>query len=209
MEFLKNSFKAGITLLVMFLSLSVFSQEPTVLVESFKKSYEFEAKGDFKKAADEMKINYSAGSYEINIRLGWLQYNAGLFDESAAYYNTALTLKPYSEEAKFGLINPKAAQGKWTEVISLYDKILEINSSNTTANYRLGLIYYGQKDYTKSSKYFEKVINLYPFNYESLLMLGWSNFFLGKTREAKILFYKVLMYKPNDESATEGLALIK
>jgi len=209
MEFLKIKLKTALTFCVVLYSLNSFSQDADVLVESFRKSYEYEYAGDFKKAADELKINYSEGSYEINIRLGWLQYYSGLFDESVAYYNKALSLKPYSEEAKFGLINPKAAQGKWIEVASLYEKILDINPANTTANYRLGLIYYGQKDYSKAAKYFEKVINLYPFNYESLLMLGWTNFFLGKTREAKILFYKVLMYKPGDESAIEGIVLIK
>ena len=165
--------------------------------------------GEYKKAADIIKTVYSNDSYEINLRLGWLEYNAGLFNESAAHYQRALNLKPYSEEAKFGLIYPKAAQGKWTEVINLYNKILKISPNNTTANYRLGLIYYGKKDYQKALKLFEKVVNLYPFNYDGLLMYAWTNFMLGKTKEAKILFNKVLMLSPDDESAKEGLNLIK
>jgi hypothetical protein len=40
-------------------------------------------------------------------------------------------------------------------------------------------------------------------------MLAWTNFKLGKTREAKILFNKALLYYPEDSSAKEGLALIK
>jgi len=116
---------------------------------------------------------------------------------------------PYSEEAKFGLIYPKAAIGKWDEVISLYKKILDNNPNSTIANYRLGLIYYGKKDYQKSYKYFKKVVDLYPFGYDGLLMLAWTNFQQGKMREAKVLFNKVLMYSPGDKSATEGLGLIK
>jgi hypothetical protein len=40
-------------------------------------------------------------------------------------------------------------------------------------------------------------------------MFAWTNYMLGKTREAKILFNKVLLISPNDISATEGLGLIK
>ena len=62
------------------------------------------------------------------------------------YFSTAQKLKPYSEEARFGLILPKAALGKWDDVIQIYDNILEISPQNTVALYRLGLIYYGRKN---------------------------------------------------------------
>ncbi len=179
------------------------------LLEAFKKSYELEAKGEYKQAAKQLKDIYDPESYEINLRLGWLNYQAGLFSESIAYYNKALDILPYSEEAKFGLINPLSASGKWDEVINIYNKILEINPKNTTANYRLGLIYYGRENYEKAYKYFENVVNLYPFGYDGLLMFAWTNLKLGKFREAKILFNKVLLYAPDDKSALEGLNKIK
>jgi len=40
-------------------------------------------------------------------------------------------------------------------------------------------------------------------------MLAWTNFKLGKFREAKVLFSKALLIQPGDESALEGLGLIK
>jgi tetratricopeptide (TPR) repeat protein len=208
MEFLVKKIRiSAILAIFVFSSMSIFAQ--TAVINAFKISYALEKKGEFKKAAEEMKKAYDANSYEINLRLGWLDYQAGLFTESATYYKKAVDLMPYSEEAKFGLIYPKSALGKWVEVISLYNKILANNPNNTTANYRLGLIYYGQKNYTKAYKYFNKVVNLYPFGYDGLLMLAWTNFQQGKLREAKVLFNKVLMYSPNDKSALEGLSLIK
>jgi tetratricopeptide (TPR) repeat protein len=118
-------------------------------------------------------------------------------------------LKPYSEEARFGLILPKAALGRWNEVIELYNKILEISPNNTVAMYRLGLVYYGRKDYNKAQPLFKKVVDLYPFGYDGLLMLGWTSYFLGNYPQAKVLFNKVLLYSPGDASAKEGLQLIK
>ncbi len=207
MVFLKKTIT--ISLIVMTIATSVFSQSTESIIKAFETSYTQEKKGEFKQAADELKKVYYNKSYSINLRLGWLEYNAGLFEESAAHYQKSLNLKPYSEEAKFGLIYPKAAQGKWTEVINLYNKILKLSPNNTTANYRLGLVYYGKKDYLKALKFFAKVVNLYPFGYDALLMYAWTNYMLGKTKEAKILFNKVLMLSPNNKSASEGLGLIK
>ena len=207
MEFLKNIKLFTVLTLIIVSTINLNAQ--VAVINAFKKSYDLEKKGEYKKAVTELKKVYDAKSYEINLRLAWLNYQAGIFTESIAHYQKAINLKPYSEEAKFGLIYPKSAIGKWDEVISLYKKILSNNQNNTTANYRLGLIYYGKKDYQKAYKYFNKVVDLYPFGYDGMLMLAWTNFQQGKMREAKVLFNKVLMYSPNDKSALEGLSLIK
>jgi len=207
MEFLRTRF---IFFVLAVLSLPSFAQmNQTALEAAFSKSYAHEKNGNFSAAMDELKKVLDESSYEINLRLGWLNYNAGLFDESIIFYTTAQKLKPYSEEARFGLILPKAALGRWDEVIELYNKILEINPNNTVALYRLGLVYYGRKDYNKAQPLFKKVVDLYPFGYDGLLMLGWNSYFLGKNNDAKILFNKVKLYSPNDASANEGLQLIK
>lgn len=207
MEFLK--FKISLIVIVAF-TFSLSAQNNQQELESaFSKSYEHEKGSDFSASMDELKKVYKESSYELNLRLGWLNYNAGLFDESVIFYARAQELKPYSEESKFGMILPKAALGKWDEVIVLYNKILEINPNNTVALYRLGLVYYGQKNYNSAYPLFKKVVDLYPFGYDGLLMLGWTSYFLGKNNDAKILFNKVKLFNPNDASANEGLKLIK
>ena len=40
-------------------------------------------------------------------------------------------------------------------------------------------------------------------------MLAWTDYYLGKKNQAKLLFNKVLMSNPDDKSATEGIKLIK
>ena len=138
-----------------------------------------------------------------------LYYNAGLFDDSKSHYRKALTVLPYSEEAKFGIILPLAARAEWDEVIRYYNQILANSPRNTIALYRLGLIYYNRKDYSQAARNFQKVVDLYPFDYDGLLMMAWTNLQLGKTREARVLFNKVLLYSPGDASALEGLGLLK
>jgi tetratricopeptide (TPR) repeat protein len=207
MEFLK---KLIIISLLLPVYLTSFTQTNQAALEAaFSKSYTLEKSGDFKASMDQLKKVYDESSYEINLRIGWLNYNAGLFDEAIIFYSKAQKLKPYSEEARFGLILPYSALGKWDEVIKLYNEILDVNPNNTVALYRLGVVYYGRKDYNTAYPLFKKVVDLYPFGYDGLLMLAWTSYFQGKYNDAKVLFNKVMLYNPGDESASEGLKLIK
>ncbi len=210
MEILKKLNRSLFIFILCLLSLQLAcSQDFISTRDAFQNSYIQEATGDFAAAANSLKSVYDEKSYELNLRLGWLTYLSGNFTEAMAYYNNAVSLKPFAIESKFGIIYPASAMGNWTFVINQYQKILEIAPNNTYALHRLGLVYYGREDYENALKYFEKVVNLYPFDYNALTMLGWTYFKLANYREAKVLFQKALLNTPNGTSATEGLELLK
>lgn len=186
----------------------VFGQS-SPLQTAFKSSYAKESSSDFTGAIKDLKSVYSETSYELNLRLGWLHYSAGLFTESMAYYKKAIDLMPASVEAKFGYVYPAAAVGNWDQVKKQYENILRIDAKNSQAHYRLGLIFYGREEFDKALQHFQVGFNLYPFDYDFNLMMAWTSLKMGKMREAKVLFNKVLLLSPDDESAIEGLGLIK
>ncbi len=209
MEFLKRiNRQIIILLLVLFSSVIVKGQVSTDMINAFKSSYQLERNGKYSQAAEILKTIYIGDSYELNLRIGWLDYQAGLFTESESFYNKAVSIHPMAVEARFGLVLPLAALGKWDIVIKQYTKILEIDPNNTVANYRMGSIYYGRMEYEKALQYLEKVVNLYPFDYDSMVLYAWCNYRLKKYREAKILFQKTLLIRPDDTSALEGLKLL-
>jgi tetratricopeptide (TPR) repeat protein len=202
--------RISLILLLGFFSNVTFAQQDTQkIIEGFQNSYLHEASGNLAKAVMDLKNVYQEDSYPINLRLGWLSYSLGMFTESQSYYNKAISLRPYAVEPRMGVVLPLAAMGNWDAVISQYNKILEIMPNYSVVLHRLGLIYYGQKDYEKAEKYFEKVVNLYPFDYDGLVMLAWTEFHLKKYRQAKVLFSTALMHTPTGASALEGLKLIK
>jgi len=207
MDKLKN---IASTVIIMFFVAATSGQSANfeTTVKGFQASYLSEATGDLQSAIDDLKKVYQEDSYEINLRLGWLSYSAGLFTESASYYNRAIGLKSFAIEPRFGVILPTAAMGNWETVITQYKKILEIAPSNTIAMHRLGLVYYGRNEYDKAEVLFDKVVNLFPFDYDGLSMLAWTKFQLKKYREAKVLFNKALMNSPGGQSALEGLELL-
>jgi tetratricopeptide (TPR) repeat protein len=141
--------------------------------------------------------------------LGWLYFYAGQLNESVQYYKKSVALKPYAIEPKLGLAQPLGAQGKVDELLSLYLGILSIDQQNSVVNYRVGLIYYNKSQFEKALPYLEKVVNLYPFDYDGVILLAWNQFKLQKVKEARVLFNKALLYNPGDASATEGLKLLK
>lgn len=194
--------------LFIFESADLSAQNATTIA-AFESSYALEGKGEYTKAIAAVQKVYAERSYEINLRLAWLHYSAGLFSESCNYYNKCISLMPMAIEPKIGYVYPASALGEWNKVLTQYLEILKIDPSNSTVNYKIGLIYYGKKEYKTAHKYFEKVVNLYPFDYSGLLYLGWTKYFLGDTQKAKALFRKVLLYAPNDTSALEGLGLIE
>ena len=207
MEALKTRFI--ILLIGMAIGGVALGQNHQVLVDAFSSSYAKETAGDYKGGLDVLKKVYDKDHYELNLRLAWLSYLAGMLDESQSYYQRAVSLMPMGLEARFGLIYPLSSMGNWTQVIRIYDEILRIDPMNSLANFRLGLVYYGRNDFLKAKPLFEKVVNLYPFDYDGLNMMAWTHLKLGNSREAKILFQKSLLNRPGDVSALEGLSLIK
>ncbi len=205
---MKKLFLTLAALLTIF-TITLRAQNYDVLISAFQQSYLNEASGDYHKAIENLRAVYKEDSYEINLRLGYLCYLSGRFTESLAYYNKAVDLMPLSVEARLGIVLPASAMGNWSQVIRHYEKILEITPNYSIVIHRLGLIYYGKNDFSTAEKYFEKVVNLFPFDYDALTMLAWTKLKLNKTREAKVLFYKALMHTPSGSSAVEGLDLLK
>lgn len=176
---------------------------------AFGRSYEAEQAGNYAKAIAELKPVYKADNYFSNIRLGWLYYLDKQNALSIQYYNMAISLKPYAIEAKFGCVKPLSALGSWDKVKEQYFQILKIDPQNTVANYWLGVIYYNRKDYQNAVKLFEKVVNLYPLDYDSIIMLAWTKLQLGSYPDARVLFNHALLIRPNDNSALSGLKQLK
>jgi len=205
MEFLKR-----IALSVVFIiGLVNIGNAQSDLEKAFSESYQYEYNGEYSKASLELKKVYSKDSYEINARLGWLNYMAGQYTESVTYYNRASSIMPLSIEALLGITYPLSAMGNWEQVIKAYNGILKINPNNYTANLKLGQIYLNRAEYKKAQSYFTLLLNQFPFTYDVVINMAWNNYYIGKFREAGVLFNKVLLINPGDESANKGLELIK
>jgi len=104
MEILSVKLKAivlGVLLLTLGMNLNAQSHED--LQKAFADSYSYESIGKYTDAIQSIKKYYSAESYEMNLRLAWLNYLSGQFTESISYYSKSIKLQPLSIEARLYL----------------------------------------------------------------------------------------------------------
>ena len=206
MQTLKNTIVATVFI---FVAQFTFAQQDAAMQKAFSDSYTQEYYKKYAEAIGTLTRVHHEDNYETNLRLGWLNYLNKNYTQSQAYYQKAVTLKPYSVEAKLGLVKPLSSLESWDAVLKQYEDVLQIDPQNTTANYWAGTIYYNRKKYDAALKLFEKLVNLYPFDYDANHMLAWTYLNMGRNSDAKVLFNKALLIKPADASCLAGLAKIK
>ena len=177
--------------------------------QAFKNSYVNEYKTKYTAAIADLQKVYKADSYEMNLRLGWLQYEAKQFTSAMDYYQKAIDLKKYSVEARFGYIKPANELKKYDKVYEKYGEILKIDPYNSIANYWVGVSYFLVKKYDIAVKYLELVVNMYPFDYDANHTLGWVYLGLNRSSDARIVFTQALYNRPGDASAMDGLSKCK
>ena len=198
---MRNNFL--ITLL--FLALFQFGFAQDDLTEAFRKSYYSETYQNYGEAIESIKSVYQADSYVINLRMGWLHYANGDFIESKRYYEKAIELESKSIEARLGYAYPLNYLLDIEGLKANYEAILKMDPLHSLANYRLGLIYYNQKDFNKAIKYLETSLSLYPFDYDSLVLMAAVNVGLGNIEAAKTNYRLALLYNPEDATIAEEL----
>ncbi len=202
--------KTVLTIFVTFVTFSLCNAQTDEKINAaFAASYKSEASGNYTTGVSELKAVYRQDNYNLNARLGWLLFLSKQYTESVAYYDRAIMLKPYGLEARFGMIKALNALESWNSVKEQYEAILKIDDQNTTALYWLGVLLYNRKDYDGAVKNFEKIVNLYPMDYGSVIMLAWSKYYQGKSTDARVLFNQALLLAPNDASAIAGLNMLK
>lgn len=202
--------KTVLTVFVTFVTISLGQAQTDEKINSaFTASYKSEASGNYAMGVSELKAVYKPDNYNMNARLGWLLFLSKQYTESVAYYDRAINLKPYVLEARFGMIKALNALESWNEVKQQYEAILKIDDQNTTALYWLGVLLYNRKDYDGAVRNFEKIVNLYPMDYGSVIMLAWSKYYQGRNTDAKVLFNQALLLAPGDASALSGLNMLK
>lgn len=175
---------------------------------AFSKSYAFEYDQDYTKAITSL-LNLKTDNYQIDLRLGWLYYLAKDYAKSDGYYRKAIAFENSSVEARFGLALPLSAQGNYNQVLEVYLEILSIDPNNSIANYRTASLYYNRHELNKAYTYLHMVIKLYPFDFDSNLLLGKILQAQGKTAEARKAYEKALQYNPQSDDAKSAIKNLK
>lgn len=167
---------------------------------AFSKSYAFEYESQYAKAISALN-ELNANTYEVHLRLGWLYYMSKDYVTSESHYKKAIALEASSIEARFGIVLPQSGMGNWNSVLATYAEVLKLDPNNSVANYRTGVIYFNRKDYANATTYISRVIKLYPFDYDSNLLMGKVLVAQGKNADAKKYVQLAVEYNPQSDEA--------
>ena len=128
-------------------------------LKSFNNSIAEEEIGNYEKAIEIIKIVHKEmpNDYLVNIRLGWLYYLAKMNESSVKYYKEAVRVSNNSIEALLGLTYPYSAMNNWSEIKSIYKKILDVDPKHYTSNLNLAKIYFNTADYLNAKVILEKL----------------------------------------------------
>jgi len=194
------------------LGAQLYSQKKINKTDAFHESMKFESSQNYQKSIQALQTIYNdhKEDYLVNLRLGWLNYLTGNYEESKRFYSTAYALSnSKSIDALLGQTLPLSALSDWNAVAATYNTILKADPMNYTANLRLGQIMLNRASYAEAKQYLERVHGQYPGSYEPNLSLGWTYYYLGERKKATSLLTAALMLSPGDTLATKGLNLLK
>lgn len=180
-------------------------QIPDAAISAFSASYAAEKAGDYAKAIETIQSVHRDDFYESNLRMGWLHYNKKEYTASVRYYRQAIKLRPASIEGLMGFVNPAAALQLWADVFSAYQSVLRLDPSHSLANYRIALMYYYRKEWAAASKHLQTVIEHYPFDYDSILLMAQVKLAEGKVVESKRFYERALLYNPSNDAIKKVL----
>jgi len=177
------------------------------LAEALAASYAAEAGRDLQAAALPLKeaIASRRDNYLLNLRLGWLSYRLGLWNESTRYYQEAARIEHQAIEPLQGLLLPLAAAGKTQETMETHARILAVDPNNYKSLSQLAWQNYLQKNYKDSADLYLRAVRLYPTDVEMLVGLASSLQLGGNKPYADTFYRKVLLISPTDRRALEGL----
>jgi Tfp pilus assembly protein PilF len=137
---------------------------------------------------------------EAYIQLG-LIYASREDHKALASFNNALRINPVNIEALFARGCYYQKIDSFNHAVNDYEKIIELDPSNRSANYNLAYIKFISNDYKAAEKYFSKAIEADSSYTYAFFGRGLAYKEMGKKQLARADFNKVLELDPAFEDA--------
>jgi len=125
--------------------------------------------------------------------------------EARKFIQAALDLKINYTEAYFLLAQIESAEGNMASAIKQVEKAAEITPTDATIFYRLGLLRYGNSDYTGAISAFEQAINKDNNYLNAHYFLGLTYQKVGRKDEALVQYNLLLSVMPDNQDLKKAI----
>ncbi|MEA2080934.1 MAG: tetratricopeptide repeat protein [Pseudomonadota bacterium] len=167
-------------------------------------SYYLESQGKYDAAAKVLQSELAKRPADefVVLRVAWLKYLAGNYNQAASDYQHALNLNPSSLDARLGLILPMLVQKRWREAAQIARQVLETAPWNYYAHVRLMSAEEGQEKWGVLAQHAKEVSIRYPSDATVLVYLARAEAKQGNKAEARAAYRKVLQRIPGHYEAS-------
>ncbi|MDD3606056.1 MAG: tetratricopeptide repeat protein [Candidatus Cloacimonas acidaminovorans] len=142
------------------------------------------------------------------LRIAWLQYLLGRYNESMKNYQKSNNLYP-SLDAQTGILNCQLALGMWNEAHNQAEHILQNFPQNIAVLNKAAYSTYMLQNYRATADYYQRIVNIFPWDMESRGYLV-NNLYLSKDIENARQHYQILKkYAPDSAMAKEYSKIFK
>lgn len=142
------------------------------------------------------------------LRIAWLQYLLGSYNESMKNYQKSNNLYP-SLDAQTGILNCQLALGMWNEAHNQAEHILQNFPQNIAVLSKAAYSTYMLQNYRATADYYQRIVNIFPWDMESRGYLV-NNLYLSKDIENARKHYQILKkYAPDSAMAKEYSKIFK
>ena len=143
-----------------------------------------------------------------NLRIAWLQYLLGRYNDSLKNYQKSYNIFP-SLDAQTGILNCQLALGLWNDAHIQAEQILKKYPQNMLVLGKAAYATYMLQDYQATANYYQRIIDIFPWDMESRGYLV-NNLYLAKDIENARKHYQILKkYAPDSAMAKEYSNIFK
>ncbi len=202
---MENVIMKKLTLLFLLISVNLYALNESEIRETYSKSFNYEKIQNYTDAIKSMMTVYQEypKAYTVNLRLGWLYYLNGNYANSLRHYDNAVSIMPFSLEAKSGRLLPLLAQEKYSEVENKAFDILNVDFYNYYGNLRLCYALRKQKKFDIAEKIASKMLAVYPT--DITLLTEYALVKIGKEsiEDAGKVLYNIQILDPENVIAKD------
>lgn len=170
-------------------------------------SYRAESAGDYAAAiaALEPVVDANPDHEFAVLRIAWLKYLLGDYNDSLRDYEHAAELNPQSLDAQLGSALPLLAQRRWREASLVTQQVLAVAPLNYYAHLRLMVAEEGERQWETLARHARELSARYPSDASFLVYLARAEARQGNLGAALDVYRRVLERYPTHEEAAAFL----
>lgn len=180
--------------------------ELTEYQKAYQTSIDMERQYEYSKSIQTLQAIYEKyqKDYDINLRLGYLNYINNQYEKSLEYYEKAVKIKQSSLEAQNWVVLILVVLKRWQKAEDYAKRIIKQDMSNYYANIRLAYIYYMQGEWSNALERYHAIYGLYPGDSDIRLGLASTYLALGEKIKARYYYSEILKVSPFHTTAYYG-----